>query len=150
MDDPRRQHLSQAFNSIISMMLAALRARGLRALLDLPNIIIASIYLRRLAREFSKLLASIDFSALPAAPAPQAAPAPLPTLAPAPARPRPAAFPRAHHARRAASSRPGPAAPDAPARHARIPATRHHDVAKRQPTPDPRAVLRPLETARSS
>jgi len=141
MNDNRRQHLTEAFNSIISMMLAALRARGLRALLDLPNIIMVSIYLRRLAREFTALLASIDFSNLPPAPAPQAAPAPPAQPDPAPrARPLPAAHARAKRARSAAPAHPIPATPNPPAR-TRQP-TRHRPFVRPCHAPGPRARLR--------
>ena len=57
MNDNRLQHLSEAFNSIISMMLSALRARGLRSLIDLPAMIMAALYLRRLGREFAAIIA---------------------------------------------------------------------------------------------
>ena len=46
MNDSRFQHLAGAFNSIISMMLASLRARGLRGLLDLPKTILVGLNLR--------------------------------------------------------------------------------------------------------
>src|SRR5258708_21687550 len=68
MNDKRFQHLADAFNSIISMMLAEIRARGLRSLINLPQMIIAAIYLRRLGKQFAALIASIDLSALPLPP----------------------------------------------------------------------------------
>src|SRR5580693_8734486 len=65
MNDNRFQDLAGAFNSIIAMMLASLRARGLRGLLDLPKTILVGLYLRRLGKQFAALIASIDLSALP-------------------------------------------------------------------------------------
>jgi len=118
MPEHRVQHLADAFNSIISMMLAALRARGLRGLLDLPNMIITAIYLRRLGREFAALvasLASIDLSALPT----QVAAAPVQPVSTPGAQPRPLARrPRARSGARRAH-RPASAHPVAvqPARH---------------------------------
>ena len=123
MDDKRFQHLAEAFNSIISMMLSMLRARGWRGLLDLPQAFLAAIYLRRLAREFTALLASIDLSALPP-PAPAAQVPPAQPAAPAPAartRPRPAACRGARRARQASSAHPIPAAPNPSPGRTRIP-----------------------------
>jgi len=65
MNDSRSQHLAGAFNSIIAMMLASLRARGLRGLLDLPKTILLGLYLRRIGKEFAAIIASVDLGNLP-------------------------------------------------------------------------------------
>ena len=147
MTENRFQHLTEAFNSIISMMLASLRVRGWRGLLDLPNIVMAAIYLRRLGREFAAIIASldlagIDLSALPpAAPVPpdqQAAPA---QAAPADrARPRRAAHPRAHRARRKPPASPITAAPTTAARRTSTPRARHHASVRPRRAPALRAL----------
>ena len=60
------------------MMLASLRVRGWRGLLDLPGTIVAAIYLRRFGRDFAALVAKFAAGTLPPAPAP-ALPAPART-----------------------------------------------------------------------
>jgi hypothetical protein len=150
MNDARLQHLAGAFNSIIAMMLATIRARGLRGLIDLPKMILVGLYLRRLGKEFAALIASLDLGALPPpTPAPpdrQAAPAqPAPA---ARARPRlvvlpdvPAQAAGADRARQAAAQ-PVSAAPRTTARRTRISrATRHRAFARPRHAPDPRAIL---------
>ena len=134
MNDNRFQHLAEDFNSIISMMLASLRARGLRGLLDLPKTILLGLYLRRLGREFAAIIASLDLSNLPhptPAPPDQLLP---PQSDPAPrARPRLAANPRAYRPRTPAAARPIPTAPNPPNR---IPqTTRHHPRIHPRPHP---------------
>ena len=133
----RFQHLADAFDSIISMMLAALRARGLRGLLDLPNMIMTAIFLRRLGREFAALIASLgDLALLP--PAPVAPPPPPACTQPDPA---PRARPRAPAPRGARRRRPKPAAQPIPA--SRPPkALRHRAFAWPRRAPAPRATLR--------
>ena len=138
MNETRHQDLSEAFNSIISMMLASLRVRGLRGLLDLPNIIIASIYLRRIGREFAALLASIDLSGidlsgidLSALPPPVAAAPVQPVSAPG-AQPRPLARrPRARSGARRAHLA-------ASAHRVSVQPTRQPAFTRRR-APDPRA-----------
>jgi hypothetical protein len=139
-NDNRYQHLSEAFNSIISMMLAAIRARGLRSLIDLPNMIMAAIYLRRLGREFAAVIASLKAGTLhPPAPAQPTEPGSAPpaghipaALSAAPAKPA-----GADRARPTPAARPAPAAPKTSARRTRTPQT------TRRPhrTPDPRAII---------
>ena len=57
MDDKRIQHLTEAFAGIISMMLGALRVHGWRCLLHLPEIWLATRYIRRLGEAFAALMA---------------------------------------------------------------------------------------------
>src|SRR5271155_3965625 len=59
MNDRTLQHLSDAFTSIISMMLAAIRARGWRCLRDLPMLVLAAIELHRMGREFAATMATL-------------------------------------------------------------------------------------------
>src|SRR5580698_3566768 len=108
MTNPRYQHLADAFNSIISMMLASLRAHGWRVLLDLPNIIVATIYLRRLGKQFAAFIANLgDLALLPPAVTPPAPQADCPQPDPTPrARPRAAAHPRAQRPRALAAIQP--------------------------------------------
>ena len=154
MNDSRFQHLAGAFNSIISMMLASIRARGLRGLIDLPKTILVALYLRRLGKEFAALIASLDLGTL----RPPIPPAPQPALAPpaepgsaTPARPRLAAHPGTNRARPAAAPQPIPAAPTTPARRTRTPQpTRHHAFACPRPAPDPRAIPGLRATGRRS
>jgi hypothetical protein len=153
MNDSRFQHLAGAFNSIIKMMLAMIRARGLRGLIDLPKMILLALYLRRIGKEFAALIASLDAGAL----APPTA-APWPTQQGTPAQPaepgsahcdrqppavRPAAPAKAHRAR--------PTAAATPPRRTRTPQVpRHQAYARPRRTPDPRAILTLLDTARTS
>jgi len=153
MNDIRTQDLGEAFNSIISMMLAMLRARGLRGLLDLPNMIISAIYLRRLGREFAALVASFKAGTPPpvapaSAPWPQLQAAPAqPALAVAATRAQPRLAPRAPRAR-ARSAAPQPVARQTCARQS----TRHPSFARpgRAPKPGAGAALpyRVRETGR--
>src|SRR5579863_10145812 len=61
MNDKSIQRLTEAFASIISMMLGMLRAQGWRGLLNLPELWLAARYIRRLGQEFAALMA--DFKA---------------------------------------------------------------------------------------
>jgi hypothetical protein len=77
MNDSRTQPQAEAFASIIKMMLAMIRARGLRSLTDLPMLLLAALYLRRLdlrrlGKQFAALMADFKAGKLPPAP-----PAPL-------------------------------------------------------------------------
>ena len=60
MNDKGIQHLSEAVDSIIKMLLWAIRVHGWRCLKDLPKMVLAAIYLRRLRREFAAVMAAID------------------------------------------------------------------------------------------
>jgi hypothetical protein len=96
MNDNRSQDLTEIVASIIKMMLSAIRARGLRGLIDLPNMIMAALYLRRLGREFAALMAAFKAGTLHP-PAPEPAPAPalwIPPQDPQAANVQPPAAPR--------------------------------------------------------
>jgi hypothetical protein len=140
------------------MMLASIRARGLRGLIDLPKTILLGLYLRRLGKEFAALIASLDLGALPPlAPTPPdrqagfvypagaqpAGPGPASRaqiLAASPALPAKAAGPR--RAPQAAAARPVSAAPATPARRIRTrQTTRHQAFARPRRAPDPRAIV---------
>src|SRR5580692_9617968 len=71
---PRTQDLIEAVNSIIHMMLAMIRAQGLRSLIHLPQLIVATFLLRSFAKRFNALLAAYAAGTLPPAPVPYAAP----------------------------------------------------------------------------
>jgi len=118
MHNGRTQDLSEAFASIIKMMLVAIRAQGLRSLKHLPMLIMVALELRRVGKEFAAIMAAFRAGTLPPphpAPAPWCAPpdeeaacacssgAPRPT-----ARPDPAAGDRQRLA-----ERPSPPAADA-------------------------------------
>jgi hypothetical protein len=67
------QRLTEAFASIISMMLGMIRAQGWRSLLNLPELWLTARYLRRLGQEFATLMANFKSGLLvlpPLAPAP--------------------------------------------------------------------------------
>jgi hypothetical protein len=94
MDEKRIQHLTEAFASIISMMLGMLRAHGWRCLLHLPEIWLTARYLRRLGEQFAAVLADLKAGrlVLPPAPVPCAAPPEQEVAyAASPEAPRPAA-----------------------------------------------------------
>jgi hypothetical protein len=164
MNDSRFQHLAGAFNSIIAMMLASIRARGLRGLIDLPKTILLGLYLRRLGKEFAALIASLDAGTLlppapcPAPPAPQAACAQsAEPVAAFPARQRPAVPPaapaKAARARATEAASPAvrpmfAAAKTIPRRTSKTP--RRPIFARPRRTPDPRAVVRLPNTGRTS
>jgi hypothetical protein len=57
MNDKSIQRLTEAFASIISMMLGMIRAQGWRSLLNLPELWLTARYLRRLGQEFAALMA---------------------------------------------------------------------------------------------
>ena len=142
MNDSRLQNLAESFNSIIAMMLAAIRARGLRGLIDLPKLILFGLYLRRIGKEFAALIASLDAGTL-LSPAPWTAP---PDRQAAPAQPAgpasadrvqqlpavhpavPAIVDGADRARPAPAARPVPAAPKTIARRTRAPQALHHQA----------------------
>ena len=67
------QDLIEAVNSIIHMMLAMIRAQGLRSLIHLPQLIVATFLLRSFAKRFTALL---DAHAAGTLPLPVPAPAP--------------------------------------------------------------------------
>ena len=100
-NNSRTQDLTETFTSIIKMMLASIRAQGLRSLIHLPMLCLLAFELRRFAREFAAIMATIEAHILDA-PEPEPAPLPDPSdqqaeCAPSPeapllsARPRPAA-----------------------------------------------------------
>jgi hypothetical protein len=77
MNENSIQRLTEAFASIISMMLGMIRAQGWRSLLNLPELWLTARYLRRLGQEFATLMADFKSGLLvlpPLAPVPCAAP----------------------------------------------------------------------------
>jgi hypothetical protein len=71
MNDRGTQHLTDAFDSIITTMLRVIRAHGWRCLIHLPVLLLVALYLRRVRREFATLAAAFDAGTLPpAAPVP--------------------------------------------------------------------------------
>jgi hypothetical protein len=88
----RTQDLREAFASIITMMLGLLRAQGLRGLLQLPALWLATREMRRLADAFCELFAAFQAGTLTPVPAaPDRQPAPpcaTPRVAARPATPR--------------------------------------------------------------
>ena len=120
MNDRSLQHLSDAFTSIISMMLAAIRARGWRCLRELPMLVLAVIELHRMGREFAATMATL-MAELKAGTLIPPAPEPWPALpqaeyacSPSPEAPRPAARPDpAPRDRQQRAARPSPPAADA-------------------------------------
>jgi hypothetical protein len=137
------------------MMLASIRARGLRGLIDLPKLILLGLYLRRIGKEFAALIASLDAGTL-LSPAPWTAP-PDRQAAPAqpagpysadrarqlpPGHPAVPAIAAADRARPAPAARPVPAAPKTPLRRTRAPqALRHQAFARPHRTPDPLDIV---------
>src|SRR5580704_751356 len=105
---PRKQPLSEAVASIISMMLGLLRAQGWRGLLQLPTLWLVAREIRRIGDALGALIVAFEAGTLPPIPpAPELAPLePLPTRAAA--APRVAARPRAPN-----STCRAPAQPDA-------------------------------------
>ena len=95
MNENSIQRLTEAFASIISMMLGMIRAQGWRSLLNLPELWLTARQLRRFGEEFAALMATLmaDFKAgrlVP--PAPSAVPPEQEaTYAALPESPRPAA-----------------------------------------------------------
>jgi hypothetical protein len=132
MDEKRIQHLTEAFASIISMMLGMLRVHGWRCLLHLPEIWLTARYLRRLGEQFAALLADLKSGriVLPT-PAPWTAPDQEVAYAASPATPRPAARSRPRPAVRR-SPPPADAAPDRP-HAATTPSHAHGQPALRPP-----------------
>src|ERR1700723_35067 len=128
----RIQDLREAFASIISMMLGLLRAHGLRGLVYLPEVWLATRAMKRIAEEFCALFAAWagGFASTPAPQPRQAAPAPSRPAVPAPAH-RTASRPRLSHR--------------ATARVARARSTRVHAPPRPcspSPLPRPLALLR--------
>ena len=118
MNNGRTQDLTEAFASIIKLMLASIRAQGLRSLIHLPMLIKVGLELHRFGREFAAVMAALKAGTLPP---PPPAPEPWPdppdqeaACAWSPAPPRPAARPTP-----AARGRQRPAErPSLPAAHA--------------------------------
>jgi hypothetical protein len=115
MNENRIQHLTEAFASIISMMLGMIRAQGWRGLLNLPELWLTARYLRRLGQEFAALLADLKAGRLVLpTPAPWSAPPDQEVAyAASPATPRPSARARRRPAVRR-SPPPAAAEPDRP------------------------------------
>ena len=65
MNDTSTQPLAEAFASIIEVMLASIRARGVRCLIHLPMIIFFTLRMRRLIKELTALLAAFRAGTLP-------------------------------------------------------------------------------------
>jgi hypothetical protein len=59
-NNSRTQDLTETFTSIIKMMLASIRAQGLRSLIHLPMLCLLAFELRRFAREFAAIMATIE------------------------------------------------------------------------------------------
>jgi hypothetical protein len=77
MNNSRTQDLTEIFTSIIKMMLASIRAQGLRSLMHLPMLCRLAIELRRMGKEFAAVMAAYEAGTLSApAAAPPAAPEP--------------------------------------------------------------------------
>jgi hypothetical protein len=153
MNDTRTQPLAVFVASIIEMMLASIRARGLRGLKDLPMLWLVARRLRRFGREFAALMAAFKAGTLPPpapAPAPWTAPPDQETAsAQPPEPPRPAARPDpANRDRRRPAEPPTvpadaaeadrPRAEPAPAMRRRAPAVPHAAPAL-IPLPEPLA-----------
>src|SRR5580693_7108714 len=85
----RIQDLTEAFASIISVMLGLLRAHGVRGLIHLPAVWIATREIKRIAEAFTELFAAWSAGLLDATAAPRTAPQTGQA-----ARPQPAATPR--------------------------------------------------------
>jgi hypothetical protein len=75
MNNRRPQDLTEAFASIIAMMLKSIRARGWRSLLDLPELWRAVMYVRQQGKALADLMAAFRAGTLPPL-APALAPAP--------------------------------------------------------------------------
>src|SRR5580698_4931863 len=71
---PHTQDLIEAVNSIIHMMLAMIRAQGLRSLIHLPQLIVVTFLLRSISKRFIALLDAHAAGTLPLPPAPDVAP----------------------------------------------------------------------------
>ena len=151
MDEKRLQHLTEAFASVISMMLGMLRAHGWRCVLHLPEIWRTARQLRRFGEQFAALMATLmaDLKAGRLV-IPEPAPWPDPpeqecAYAASPAAPRLAA-PRApaSRARPRPAIRPSPpptyAEPDRPRAAAALPHVRAQ--AALRPWPSRRASFR--------
>ena len=109
MSEKSIQRLTEAFASIISMMLGMIRAQGWRSLLNLPKLWLTARYLRRLGQEFAALMANFKSGLLVLPP-----PAPCTALpeqevayAASPETPRPATRARQRPVARRSPSRRG-------------------------------------------
>jgi hypothetical protein len=69
MNNSRTQDLTEIFASIIKLMLASIRAQGLRSLMHLPMLCRLAIELRRFGKEFAAVMAAYEAGTL-SAPAP--------------------------------------------------------------------------------
>ena len=159
MNNGRTQDLTEAFAHIIKMMLASIRAQGLRGLIHLPMLIRFGLELRRVGREFAALMGAFKAGTLPPrppAPAPwtdppdqEAAYACSPAAPRLAARPDPAARDRQRLAERpslpAADAEPDrPRAADGACSAAALPHARGQAAVRPwlpRRTPDPFAVL---------
>jgi hypothetical protein len=141
----RIQDLKEAFASIVSMMLGLLRAHGVRGLVHLPEVWLATREIKRIAEAFTELFAAWSAGRLDATPAPATSP-----QAGQAAHPQPAATPRVA-ARRVAPRHRRPHAQPAPAKPAR--ARFAHAGSTRVPAPRPHPCALPagiLVTGRST
>src|ERR1700722_6230489 len=128
------QDLIEAVNSIIHMMLAMIRAQGLRSLIHLPQLILVTFLLRSISKRFIALLDAHAAGTLPLPPVPCAAPQ---AWQAAPAR---SAGARHRSAHRAAPPRRGPCTQPAPAKPARaVVSARQCAISVPQNLPDLRA-----------
>ena len=136
MNNSRTQDLTETFTSIIKMMLASIRAQGLRSLIHLPMLCLLAFELRRFAREFAAIMATIEAHILNA-PAPEPAPLPDPRDEQAKSAPSPAAPPL--------SARPRPAVRDRqrPAERPPLPAAECADPAPTPPHARGQPAIRP-------
>jgi hypothetical protein len=161
MNDRSTQHLSEAFDSIITMMLRAIRAHGWRCLVDLPKMLLLAFYLRRLGREFAAVMAAFQAGTLrPAVPPPgceppevQSASAGSPEAPQPTARPAPAARDRQGPALRAAlpagNTGPDPRAADGACCAAVLPHARGRATVRLRPFAVPALDAGVIATARS-
>ena len=128
------QDLREAFTSIITMMLGLLRVQGLRGLLRLPTLWLASRELRRIADEFCQLFSAWQ-AGLPVGPVPRAA---AQDSQAAPARP----VGTRHRSARRSASRRRPRIQPAPAKPARAGVfTRPYPSRVPQDLPGPRSGI---------
>ena len=142
----RIQDLKEAFASIISMMLGLLRAHGVRGLVHLPEVWLATREIKRIAEAFTELFAAWSAGRLDATPAPATSP-----QAGQAAHPQPAATPRV--AARRVAPRHRRLSQPAPAKPARAQIARDRVRARTQPRQNSVAFALPadiLVTGRST
>src|ERR1700722_5595557 len=130
----RIQDLKEAFASIISMMLGLLRAHGVRGLVYLPEVWLATREIKRIAGAFGEMFAAGSAARLDATPAPRTTP-----QAGQAARPQPAATPRVAASRAAPRYR-RPHAQPAPAKPARARFAHAGSTRVAAPRPHPYAL----------